>query len=95
MNIKGENNHIIIRNNQNFREVSADENIEGFEGIDKAEEICKEVSDYVWKVEILRCNNDVSRLYIHIAHTPTAQNFIQEIESLWQREKNNFTTENN
>lgn len=67
-----------------------DENIEGFEGIDKAEEICKEVSDYVWKVETLRCNNDVSRLYIHIAHTPTAQNFIQEIESLWQREKNNF-----
>lgn len=67
-----------------------DENIEGFEGIDKAEEICKEVSDYVWKVEILRCNSDISRLYIHIAHTPTAQNFIQEIESLWQREKNNF-----
>lgn len=67
-----------------------DENIEGFEGIDKAEEICKEVSDYVWKVELLRCDNDVNRLYIHIAHTPTAQNFIQEIESLWQREKNNF-----
>lgn len=33
MNIKGENNHIIIRNNQNFREVSADENIEGFSEI--------------------------------------------------------------
>lgn len=44
----------------------------------------------MWKVELLRCDNDVSRLYIHIAHTPTAQNFIQEIESLWQREKNNF-----
>lgn len=33
MNIKGENNHIIIRNNQNFWEVSADENIEGFSEI--------------------------------------------------------------
>lgn len=67
-----------------------DENIEGFEGIKNAEEICKDVSDYVWKVEILRCENDVRKLYIHIAHTPTAQDFIQEIELLWQKEKEGF-----
>lgn len=67
-----------------------DENIEGFEGIKNAEKICKDVSDYVWKVEILRCENDVRKLYIHIAHTPTAQDFIQEIELLWQKEKEGF-----
>lgn len=67
-----------------------DENIEGFEGLEKADEICKEVADYVWEVEFLRCDYDVSKLYVHIAHTPTAQDFIQEVEILWQREKNKF-----
>ena len=68
-----------------------DENIEGFEGIENVEEICKNVADYVWKVEILRCDNDIRKLYIHVAHTPTAQDFIQEVEALWQKEKEGFT----
>ncbi len=68
-----------------------DENIERFEGMENAEEICKNVSDYVWKVETLRCDNDIRKLYMHIAHTPTAQDFIQEVETLWQGEKEKFT----
>lgn len=67
-----------------------DENIEAFEGIENADEICKDVADYVWKVEFWRCDNDASKLYTHIAHTPTAQDFIQEIETLWQEKKNEF-----
>lgn len=67
-----------------------DEYIENFEGMEKADEICKEVADYVWEIEFLRCDYDTSKIYIHIAHTPTAQDFIQEIEVLWQREKNKF-----
>ena len=67
-----------------------DEYIESIEGTKNAEEICESVSAYVWDVEYLRCNFDVSKLYIHIAHTPTAQDFIREIEALWQSQKSKF-----
>ena len=67
-----------------------DEYIEDFEGPKTAEEICRSVADYLWEVEYLRCDCDVSKLYIHIAHTPTAQDFIREIEALWRSEKNKF-----
>lgn len=67
-----------------------DEYIEDIEGEKNSDEICEEVAAYVWEVEYLRCDFDVSKLYIHIAHTPTAQDFIREIEALWQSEKSNF-----
>ncbi len=67
-----------------------DEYIEAIEGIEHAETICDEVADYVWDVEFLRCERRAESLSLHIAHTPTAQNFIQEIEALWQREKSRF-----
>ncbi len=67
-----------------------DEYIEDIEGIEKADEICGEIANYVWDVEFLRCDRRVNELYIHIAHTPTAQDFIQEIETLWQQEKTRF-----
>ncbi|WP_074679900.1 hypothetical protein [Marvinbryantia formatexigens] len=67
-----------------------DEYIESIEGMEKADEICKEVAAYVWEVEFLRCDYDVSKLYVHIAHTPAAQDFIREIEALWKREKHKF-----
>lgn len=67
-----------------------DEYIESIEEKEKVDEICKEVAAYVWEVEFLRCDYDMRKLYVHIAHTPKAQDFIQEIEALWQREKNKF-----
>lgn len=68
-----------------------DEYIEDFEEPKTAEEICNSVADYLWEVEYLRCDCEVSKLYIHIAHTPTAQDFIREIEALWRSEKNKFS----
>ena len=69
-----------------------DDYIEDFEGPKTAEEICNSVADYLWEVEYLRCDCDVSKLYIHIAHTPTAQDFIREIEALWRSEKKQVQT---
>ena len=67
-----------------------DEYIEFIEGKAYAEEICKDIADYVWKVELLRCNGNINKLYIHVAHTPTAQDFIQEVETRWQIERKIF-----
>ncbi len=67
-----------------------DEYIEDIEGIENANDICNEIAAYVWEVEYLRCDLHMNELYIHIAHTPTAQDFMQEIEELWQIEKTKF-----
>ncbi len=68
-----------------------DECIELCEGGERAEEIFFEITNYVWEVEFLRCDHDITRIYLNIAHTPTAQDFMGEIEDLWQNEKTRFT----
>lgn len=67
-----------------------DENIERNETVEIIEQWEKDVADFVWVVEIHRNEFNLGELYCHIAHTPTAQDFIQEMEILWQKEKNNF-----
>lgn len=67
-----------------------DENIERNEPIDKIEQWENDVADFVWVVEIHRNEFNLGELYCHIAHTPTAQDFIQEMDQLWQKEKNKF-----
>lgn len=65
------------------------EYIESIEEKEKADEICKEVAAYVWEVESLRCDYDMRKLYVLIAHTPKAQVFFRSLRYC-DREKNKF-----
>lgn len=67
-----------------------DECIESNEATEIAEKWENEVSEFVWLVEIYRNEDDLGKMYCHIAHTPTAQKFIREQEELWQKKKNDF-----
>lgn len=67
-----------------------DECIEQFVPSDEVDYWCFQVSRYSWEVEIVRNDYDLGKLYRHIAYTPIAQDFIQEIEDLWQQKKNSF-----
>lgn len=67
-----------------------DETIENFECAEEVEDICKSVADYSWKVEECRNNFCRTNIYRLIAYTPTAQNYIQEMENLWQEKKSMF-----
>ncbi len=68
-----------------------DEYIEALEGKERADDISNDVADYVWEVEFLRAGGDIGKVYANIAYTPTAQDFVKEIEALWQAEKSRFT----
>lgn len=67
-----------------------DECIEHFVSPDEAEAWCEQVSRYSWEVEIVRNDYDLGKLYRHIAYTPIAQDFIQEMEVLWETKKYTF-----
>lgn len=69
-----------------------DEAIEKFERKDVVDQLQIDVSAFAWVVEIHRNNFDLGALYCHIAHTPTGQDYIQEMESLWQAKKDSFNS---
>lgn len=67
-----------------------DECIEHFVSPEDADDWCFQVSRYSWEVEIVRNDFDLGKLYRHIAYTPIAQDFIQEMEELWEAKKDSF-----
>ena len=67
-----------------------DESIEAFEPGLVVPQLEREVADFAWMVEVYRNEFRVDELYCHIPHTPTAQDFIQEMEALWQEKKHTF-----
>lgn len=69
-----------------------DEAIESGHDKETADAWSKDVSDYAWLVEINRNEFDLGNLYLHIAHTPTAQDFIQEMNLMWEQNKNSFVS---
>lgn len=54
------------------------------------EQLEDRIMDFAWVVEIYRNEFKLDALYCHIPHTPTAQDFIQEMECLWQKKKKEF-----
>ena len=67
-----------------------DECIEQFAPTDEIDSWYRQVVDYSWEVEIARNDYDLGKLYRHVAYTPTAQDFIQEMERLWEDKKDLF-----
>ena len=67
-----------------------DECIDAFAPEGEADYWSEQVSDYSWEVEIVRNNYNLGNLYRHIAYTPTAQDFIQEMQALWEKNRDIF-----
>lgn len=68
------------------------EAIEEYEPDIDHEHLENDVMDFAWVVEIYRNEFNLGNLYYHIPHTPTGQNFIQEMERLWQEKKDTFSS---
>ena len=63
------------------------EAIEEYEPEIKHDQLENDVMDFAWVVEIYRNEFNLGNLYCHIPHSPTGQDFIQEMEALWQKKK--------
>lgn len=70
-----------------------DENIESFEPEQIVDQLENDVANFAWVVEIYRNEFNLGDLYCHVPHTPTAQDYIQEMERLWQAKKNTFVSQ--
>lgn len=67
------------------------EAIEEYEPEINHDQLENDVMDFAWVVEVYRNEFNLGNLYCHIPHSPAGQDFIQEMETLWQEKKHTFS----